>query len=61
MALSLAAELKAAKVTVNIIHVRAIDVENKGTGTTPAEIVSAMQYLFSDEAGKITGARIPLF
>lgn len=61
MALSLAAELREAKVTVNIIHVRAIDVENKGTGTTPAEIVSAMQYLFSEEAGKITGARIPLY
>jgi NAD(P)-dependent dehydrogenase (short-subunit alcohol dehydrogenase family) len=61
MVLSLAAELKESKVTANIIHVRAIDVENKGTGTTPAEIVSAMQYLFSDEAGKITGARIPLY
>lgn len=61
MALSLAAELKESKVTVNIIHVRAIDVENKGTGTTPAEIVSAMQYLFSDDAAKITGARIPLY
>lgn len=60
MALSLAAELKEAKVTVNIIHVKAIDIENKGTGTTPAEIVSAMQYLFSDDAAKITGARIPL-
>jgi len=46
---------------VDIIQVRAIDVENKGTGTTPAEIVAAMQYLFSDEAGKITGARIPLY
>jgi NAD(P)-dependent dehydrogenase (short-subunit alcohol dehydrogenase family) len=61
MALSLAAELKEAKVTVNIIHVRAIDVKNEGKGTTPAEIVSAMQYLFSNEAGKITGARIPLY
>ncbi|KAA0266301.1 MAG: SDR family oxidoreductase [Chloroflexi bacterium] len=61
MALSLASELKEAKVTVNIIHVRAIDVKNEGKGTTPAEIVSAMQYLFSEEAGKITGARIPLY
>lgn len=59
--LSLAAELKEANVTANIIQVKAIDVENKGTGTTPAEIVSAMQYLFSDEAGKIIGARIPLY
>ena len=61
MVLSLAAELKDAKVTANIIHVRAIDVDNKGTGTTPAEIVSAMQYLFSDVADKVTGTRLPLY
>lgn len=61
MALSLAAELKNANVTANIIQVKAIDVKNDGKGTSPAEIVSAMQYLFSEEAGKITGARIPLY
>jgi NAD(P)-dependent dehydrogenase (short-subunit alcohol dehydrogenase family) len=61
MVLSLAAELKESNVTANIIHVRAIDVENKGAGTTPAEIVSAMEYLFSEKAGKINGARIPLY
>ena len=61
MVLSLAAELKDAKVTANIVHVRAIDIDNKGTGTTPTEIVSAMQYLFSDAADKVTGARIPLY
>lgn len=59
--LTLAAELKDSNVTANIIQVKAIDVENKGTGTTPDEIVAAMLYLFSDEAGKITGARIPLY
>lgn len=59
--LTLAAELKENGVTANIIQVRAIDVENKGTGTTPADIVAAMLYLFSDEAGKLTGARIPLY
>ena len=61
LVLTLAAELKESGVTANIIQVRAIDIDNKGTGTTPAEIVAAMQYLFSDEAGKITGARIPLY
>ncbi len=61
MVLSLANELKEYKVTANIIQVKAIDVENKGTGAAPAEIVSLMQYLFSDEAGKINGARIPLY
>ena len=61
MVLSLSAELKEAKVTANIIQVRAIDVENKGTGTTPGMIVATMQYLFSDGADKINGARIPLY
>jgi NAD(P)-dependent dehydrogenase (short-subunit alcohol dehydrogenase family) len=61
LVLTLAAELKEHGVTANIIQVKAIDVENKGTGTTPAEIVAAMQYLFSEEAGKITGVRIPLY
>jgi 3-oxoacyl-[acyl-carrier protein] reductase len=61
LVLTLAAELKESEATANIIQVRAIDVENKGNGTTPDEIVAAMLYLFSDEAGKITGARIPLY
>ena len=61
LVLTLAAELKESGVTANIIQVRAIDVENKGTGATPDVIVAAMQYLFSDQAGKITGARIPLY
>lgn len=61
LVLTLAAELKESNVTANIIQVKAIDVENKGTGTTPEEIVAAMLYLFSEEAGKITGARIPLY
>lgn len=61
MVLSLAAELKEANVTANIIQVRAIDIENKGTGTTPAVIVSAMEYLFSEQADKVNAARIPLY
>lgn len=61
LVLTLAAELKENGVTANIIQVRAIDVENKGTGTTPDEIVAAMLYLFSDEASKVNGARIPLY
>ena len=61
LVLTLAAELKTSGVTANIIQVKAIDVEKKGTGTTPDEIVAAMLYLFSDEAGKLNGARIPLY
>lgn len=59
--LTLAQELKDSGVTANIIHVRSIDVEGKGTGTSPAEIVAAMQYLCSEQAAKMTGARIPLY
>lgn len=61
MMLALAAELKEFNVTANIIQVKAIDVENKGTGTTPEIIVATMQYLFSDGADKVNGARIPLY
>ena len=61
LVLTLAAELKDNGVTANIVQVRAIDVENKGTGTTPDVIVAAIQYLFSDQAGKVNGARIPLY
>lgn len=61
LVLTLAAELKENGVTANIIQVRAIDVENKGTGTTPDIIVAAIQYLFSEQAGKVSGARIPLY
>src|SRR5688572_6053316 len=61
LVLTLAAELKEQAVTANIIQVRAIDVQNAGKGTTPEEIVAAMLYLFSDEAAKVNGARIPLY
>ncbi|MCC6300451.1 MAG: SDR family oxidoreductase [Anaerolineales bacterium] len=59
--LALAAELKESNVTANIIQVKSIDVEGKGVGSSPEEIVAAMLYLFSDEAGKVNGARIPLY
>ncbi len=59
--LTLAAELKEHHVTANIIQVHAIDVDNSGKGATPDEIVAAMLYLFSDEASKISGARIPVY
>jgi NAD(P)-dependent dehydrogenase (short-subunit alcohol dehydrogenase family) len=58
---TLAEELKGSGVTANIIHVKAIDVKGDGKGTTPAEIVAGMSYLFSDEAAKISGAKIPLY
>jgi NAD(P)-dependent dehydrogenase (short-subunit alcohol dehydrogenase family) len=61
LVLTLAAELKEQGVTANIIQVRAIDVGNTGKGTTPDEIVAAMSYLFSEEASKVNGARIPVY
>lgn len=61
LVLTLAAELKENGVTANVIQVRAIDVEKTGKGTTPEEIVAAMLYLFSEEAAKVNGARIPLY
>ena len=59
--MTLADEFAGTGVTANVIQVKAIDVKGSGTGTSPKEIVSAMLYLFSDEAGKVNGARIPLF
>jgi 3-oxoacyl-[acyl-carrier protein] reductase len=61
MVLTQAAELKEQGVTANIIQVRAIDVGNTGKGTTPGEIVAAMMYLLSEEAAKVSGARIPVY
>ena len=59
--LTLADEFAGTGVTVNVIQVKSIDVKGTGKGTSPQEIVSAMLYLFSDEAGKINGTRLPLF
>jgi len=61
LVLTLAEEYKDSGLTANIIHVKSIDTKGEGKGTTPAEIVSAMTYLFSDDAAKINGARIPLY
>lgn len=61
LVLTLAAELKEQGVTANIIQVRSIDEKNSGKGTTPDEIVAAMLYLFSEEAAKVNGVRLPLY
>lgn len=61
LVLTLAEEYKASGFTANVIHVKSIDTKDSGNGTTPAEIISTMIYLFSDEASKVNGARIPLY
>ena len=61
LVMTFAKELKDSGVTANIIQVHSIDVMNKGTGTTPTAIVATMQYLFSEQASKVNGAKIPLY
>jgi len=61
LVLTFAQETRESGLTANIIQVRSIDVTGTGKGTSPDEIVAAMQYLCSEQAAKITGARLPLF
>jgi NAD(P)-dependent dehydrogenase (short-subunit alcohol dehydrogenase family) len=65
----LAKEVAASGVTVNVVAVRAIDVEHvrerepspkNSAWTTPEEAVAVFRFLCSDEAATINGARIPL-
>lgn len=68
LVLSLGAELKG-RVTANLIVVRSIRSEPPAgatadelrSWTTPEEIAKAMLWLASDEAGQVTGARIPIY
>lgn len=67
---TLAQELKGSGVTANLLLVKTIDTGRKKVAepgsenaawTTPEEIVAAMQYLLSEEAGTVNGAKLPLF
>ena len=60
LVLTLAEELRDQGVTANIIQVKSIDTKGTGKGTSPKEIVAAMEYLCSEEASKVTGARLPI-
>ena len=68
--LTLAEELKYTGVTANILRVKTIDVRHErdtsptpknASWTTPEEIVAAIDYLCSDEARAVNGARLPLY
>jgi NAD(P)-dependent dehydrogenase (short-subunit alcohol dehydrogenase family) len=68
--LTLAEELKSSGVTANIIRVRTIDTQHERDSspspknsfwTTPEEIVSAIEYLCSDDGAVVNGARLPLY
>lgn len=58
LAFAAAEEFKDSGLTAHSIHVKSI---GEGKGTSPAEIVAAMEYLFSEEANKVNGTRIPLY
>jgi len=59
--MTLADEFKKTNLTANVIQVKSIDVGGTDEGTSPSEIVAAMLYLCSDEAGRVNGARLPLY
>lgn len=66
--LTLARETADTGVTVNLVIVKAIDEQRERTTdpkktswTTPEEIAALFRFLASDDAGAITGTRIPLF
>ena len=65
---TLARETANTGVTVNLVIVRAIDLEGvrhtdpkKSSWTAPEEIVETFRFLASDEGAAVTGARIPLY
>ncbi|MBA3468445.1 MAG: SDR family NAD(P)-dependent oxidoreductase [Herpetosiphonaceae bacterium] len=66
--LTLAQEIDGSGVTANILQVRAVDTEHQRTQaptsgnadwTTPEELIAAMHFLCSEEAGLINGVRVP--
>jgi NAD(P)-dependent dehydrogenase (short-subunit alcohol dehydrogenase family) len=61
--LSLAKDLAGSGVTANLLAVKSIDVDHEGKAgwTTPEQIAGAIVWLCSDDAGVVSGARIPLF
>jgi NAD(P)-dependent dehydrogenase (short-subunit alcohol dehydrogenase family) len=70
LVLTLSQELKGTGVTANLLQAKTIDVKREKISaptpdntswTTPEELSTAVQYLLSDEAGTVNGAKIPLF
>ena len=67
---TLAREVAGTGTTVNLVLVKTIDVDHQrdteptsknASWTTPEEISATIQYLVSDEASAINGAKIPLY
>lgn len=70
LVLTLSQELKGTGVTANLLLVKTIDAGREkvsaptaqnASWTTPEEISAAVLYLLFDEAGTVSGAKIPLF
>ena len=68
--LTLSQELKGTGVTANMLQAKSIDVRREKVSaptvdnaawTTPEEISAAVQYLLSDAAATVNGARIPMY
>jgi NAD(P)-dependent dehydrogenase (short-subunit alcohol dehydrogenase family) len=68
--LALSQELRGTGVTANLLQARSIDARREklsaptaanASWTTPEELSAAVLFLLSEEAGTISGARIPLF
>jgi NAD(P)-dependent dehydrogenase (short-subunit alcohol dehydrogenase family) len=68
--MTIAQETKGSGITANILLVKTIDVEHvrdqnpdskNAEWTTPEEITATLLHLSTEDAGVITGARIPLF
>jgi len=68
--LTLSQELRGTGVTANLLQARSIDARREklssptaanAAWTTPEELSAAVQYLLSEEAGTVNGAKIPLF
>ena len=66
---ALSRELEGSGVTANMLQVKSIDVKREklssptpenASWTTPEELVGAILFLLSDEAGNINGSKIPL-
>lgn len=66
---TLAREVAGSGVTANVLAVRKIDIDHErdtapnpknASWTTPEELVAAMRYLCSNDAGVVNGARVPL-
>jgi NAD(P)-dependent dehydrogenase (short-subunit alcohol dehydrogenase family) len=70
LVLALAQELRGTGVTANLLQARTIDAKREkiyapaaanASWTTPEELSAAVLFLLSEEAGTISGAKIPLF